>query len=62
MKKLLSHIELRDVIGKHKNIPQKPLSRPTEKQLLSWLKATDKETGPTDSSMAGLVFMVAGKY
>ena len=37
---------------------QKPVSSPTEKQLLSWLKATAKETGPVDSSIAGRVFMV----
>jgi len=40
-------------------IPQNPVSRLTEKQLLSWLKATDNDTGPADSSMAGLVFMTA---
>ena len=39
-------------------IPQKPVSKPTEKQLLSWLKATDNDIGPADSSIAGLVFMV----
>lgn len=38
-------------------LPQKPVSNPTTKQLLSWLKATAKETGPGDSSIAGLVFM-----
>ena len=39
-------------------VPQKPVSRPTEKQLASWLNATDKDTGPADSSMTGLVFML----
>lgn len=38
-------------------IPQNPLSSPTEKQLLSWLKEAESETGPADSSIAGLVFM-----
>ncbi len=28
------------------------------KQLASWLNATDKDTGPADSSMTGLVFML----
>ena len=42
------------------SIPQKPVSNPTEKQLLSWLKATDNDIGPADSSIAGLVFMVVG--
>jgi hypothetical protein len=40
-------------------IPQKPVSSPTEKQLASLLNATDKETGPADSSMTGLVFIFA---
>lgn len=44
------------------NIPQKPLSRPTEKQLLSWLKATARDTGPIDSLMAGLVFIAVEKH
>lgn len=39
-------------------IPQKPVSRPTEKQLASWLNATDRDTGPVDSSMTGLVFIL----
>ena len=39
--------------------PQKPESSPTEKQLLSWLKATDIEMGPVDSSIACLVFIFA---
>jgi hypothetical protein len=38
-------------------LPQNPVSNPTEKQLLSWLKAHDSDTGPADSSIAGLVFM-----
>ena len=42
------------------HIPQKPVSKPTEKQLLSWLKATDNDIGPDESSIAGLVFMVVG--
>lgn len=43
------------------SLPQKPVSSPTEKQLLSWLKAADKETGPADSSIAGRVFMILVK-
>ena len=39
-------------------LPQKPESSPTAKQLLSWLNVTDKETGPSDSSITGRVFMV----
>ena len=39
--------------------PQKPVSRPTEKQLASWLNATDKDTGPAESSITGLVFILA---
>ncbi|KAL8645550.1 MAG: hypothetical protein Q9210_006644, partial [Variospora velana] len=42
-------------------LPQKPVSSPTTKQLLSWLKATAKETGPGDSSIADLVFMADGQ-
>jgi len=38
---------------------QKPVSRPTEKQLASWLKEADKATGSLELSIAGLVFMVA---
>lgn len=41
----------------NQEIPQNPLSSPTEKQLLSWLKEAESETGPTDSSIVGLVFM-----
>ncbi len=37
---------------------QKPVSRPTEKQLASWLKEADKATGSLELSIAGLVFMV----
>lgn len=36
---------------------QKPVSRPTAKQLASWLKAADKATGLLSRSIAGLVFM-----
>lgn len=45
---------------KPQRIPQKPVSKPTEKQLLSWLNVTDNDIGPADSSIARLVFMVAG--
>lgn len=44
------------------NIPQKPLSRPTEKQLESWLKAAARDTGPMDSSIAGLVFIAVERH
>lgn len=54
--KLLSGRELR-VLDSCENVLQKPLSRPTEKQLLSWLKAIARDTGPMDSSIAGLVFI-----
>ena len=37
---------------------QKPESRPTAKHEASLLKETDRETGPEDSSMTGLVFIV----
>ena len=39
-------------------VPQKPVSSPTEKQLLSLLKAADREIGPADSSMTCRVFIV----
>ena len=39
-------------------VPQKPVSRPTEKQVLSWLKATERATGPEVSLTAALVFMI----
>ena len=39
-------------------LPQNPVSRPTEKQLLSWLNATDRATGPVASLIAALVFIV----
>lgn len=42
-------------------LPQKPVSKPTEKQLLSLLKAADSENGPTDSSMTWRVFMMKGR-
>ena len=35
------------------------MSRPTEKQLLSLLKAADSDTGPVESSMTCRVFIVA---
>jgi hypothetical protein len=35
------------------------VSRPTEKQLASWLKEADKATGLLELSMAGRVFIVA---
>ncbi len=41
---------------------QKPVSRPTEKQLASWLKAADKEMGPAESSITGLVFILELGY
>jgi len=37
---------------------QKPLSNPTEKQLLSWLKEADTAVGLLTFSIAGLVFIV----
>ena len=43
----------------NEGVPQKPVSRPTAKQLLSWLKITESDTGPVDSSIAGRVFMTA---
>jgi hypothetical protein len=39
-------------------ILQKPVSRPTAKQLASWLKEADKATGLLEVSITGLVFMV----
>lgn len=39
-------------------LPQNPVSSPTEKQLLSLLKATDSDTGPVESSITCLVFML----
>lgn len=42
-----------------RTIPQNPELRPTEKQLLSLLKAADSEHGPVDSSMTWRVFMIA---
>ena len=39
------------------DIPQKPVSNPTAKQVLSWLKAIVRAIGPVDSSIVGLVFM-----
>lgn len=41
---------------------QKPVSRPTQKQLASWLKDADKEMGPAESSITGLVFIVKFEY
>jgi hypothetical protein len=38
-------------------LPQKPVSSPTEKQLLSLLKATDRETGPAELSITWRVFI-----
>ena len=40
-------------------IPQNPVSKPTEKQLLSLLKAAESENGPTDSSITCRVFIMA---
>lgn len=37
---------------------QNPESRPTLKQVESWLKDTDKAMGFSEDSMAGLVFML----
>ena len=42
-----------------RDLPQKPKFKPTEKQLLSLLKAADSEYGPMDSSITWRVFMVA---
>lgn len=42
-----------------KYVLEKPVSRPTEKQLASKLKDADKATGAFELSMAGRVFMVA---
>lgn len=39
-------------------IPQNPVFNPTEKQLVSLLKAADSEYGPTDSSITWRVFIV----
>ena len=40
------------------HIPQKPVSRPTAKQLVSLLNEADKAMGPEDSSMIGRVFIL----
>lgn len=40
-------------------IPQNPVSKPTEKQVLSLLKAAESENGPTDSSITWRVFIIA---
>lgn len=40
-------------------IPQNPVSKPTEKQVLSLLKAAESENGPTDSSITCRVFIIA---
>ena len=45
--------------GSH-DLPQNPVSKPTEKQLLSLLKVDESENGPTDSSMTCRVFIFAG--
>lgn len=39
-------------------LPQNPVSRPTEKQVVSVLNAAESETGPVESSITCLVFMV----
>lgn len=39
-------------------IPQNPVFKPTEKQLVSLLKAADSEYSPTDSSITWRVFIV----
>jgi hypothetical protein len=39
-------------------LPQNPESRPTEKQLISLLKAAESDAGPVEVSITGLVFMV----
>lgn len=41
-----------------RSVPQKPVSSPTEKQLLSLLKAADRETGPAESSITWRVFIL----
>jgi hypothetical protein len=41
------------------NLPQNPVSRPTEKQLLSLLKVAERDTGPSEISITCRVFMVA---
>lgn len=38
-------------------LPQNPVSKPTEKQLLSWLNVADSEYGPMDSSITWRVFI-----
>lgn len=42
------------------NAPQKPVSRPTAKQLASLLNEADNALGPADSSMTGRVFILYG--
>jgi hypothetical protein len=37
---------------------QKPESSPTEKQVLSVLKAAESEAGPVEVSITGLVFIL----
>jgi hypothetical protein len=41
-------------------LPQNPVSKPTEKQLLSLLKLAEREYGPTDSSITCRVSIVIG--
>lgn len=39
-------------------LPQKPVSKPTEKQLFSLLNVAEREKGPTDSSITWRVFIL----
>lgn len=43
---------------KQQSLPQNPVSKPTEKQLFSLLKAEESENVPTDSSIACRVFIL----
>ena len=40
------------------NLPQKPVSRPTAKQVASILNEAERVKGPVDSSIIGRVFMM----
>lgn len=50
------NIYLYNILGE--SLPQNPVSKPTEKQVFSLLKADESEKAPTDSSIACRVFIV----
>lgn len=41
------------------DLPQKPVSRPIAKQLVSLLNEAERATGPDESSMVGRVFILS---